>query len=102
MKVTILRIEGCPNWELARDRVEAAAARTGVDVDLEIRAVVSDDDAVGLGFTGSPTILVSGANPFGGDVTGDLACRLYDTELGSEGAPAQAQIEAALLREANA
>ena len=96
MKVTILRIEGCPNWELARDRVEAAAARTGIDVDLEIRAVVSGDDAVALGFTGSPTILVAGSNPFGGDVTGNIACRLYDTELGSEGSPSPAQIEAAL------
>lgn len=97
MKVTILRIEGCPNWELAVDRVREAAARHGARVDVDIRAVTVDDDPEAMGFTGSPTILVEGRNAFGGQATGNLACRVYETDAGTQGAPSVDQIADALF-----
>lgn len=49
-----------------------------------------------LGFSGSPTILVDGQDPFADqDAPIGLACRLYATEEGLQGAPTIAQLRGA-------
>lgn len=95
----MLSIEDCPNVELARDRIQAAALRRGLGPDVAVRVLTAADEPAVLGFTGSPTILVNGQNPFGGTPTQDLACRRYETDAGWEGAPSVEQIEAVLASE---
>lgn len=87
-EITLLHVPDCPNLALARDRVVEAAEQAGVGVRVEERLVFGLSDAAELGFTGSPTILVDGVDPFAdtGSVP-SMACRLYRTDEGVQGAP---------------
>ncbi len=97
--VTVLYFGGCPSWQTAIERVHAAAARTGVEVQVSTRAVESNEDANRLGFTGSPTILLNGTDPFAkpGQVPA-LACRVYSTLDGLAGSPTVDQLVDALIQ----
>ncbi|MGA8980263.1 MAG: thioredoxin family protein [Pedococcus sp.] len=97
--VTVLHFDGCPSWQTAIERVHAASARTGVRVTVSTRAVGSTEDADRLGFTGSPTILLNGTDPFAqpGDVPA-LACRVYATPDGLAGSPTVDQLVDALTQ----
>lgn len=78
--VVIQYFDGCPGWELARIHLEEAAAKLGVVITIEVQRIETLDGAKRVGFSGSPTILISGRDPFGipGAAPG-LACRLYAT-----------------------
>ena len=98
MKVELLHIVECPNWEEAGVRLRAALDAMGqpaVDIDYEL--LQTPDDAARRPFAGSPTILIDGEDPFpsGGPLT-VLACRVYRTETGLAGAPTVEQLTAAL------
>ena len=95
--VAVLYFAECPNWHTALARVSAASARTGVQVRLTTREVKSTEEAELLGFTGPPTILLDGADPFAkcGAVPA-LACRVYATPAGLAGSPSVDQLAAAL------
>ena len=69
----------------------------GLDVDLSYELVESPEDAVQVGFHGSPSILIDGVDPFATEETQvGYACRLYFTESGPAEAPSVEQIEIAL------
>jgi hypothetical protein len=88
MKVTLLHVEGCPTKKLAESRVMVAAEEVGLSVELSSRTVESVAEANRLGFGGSPTVLIDGVDVFPGSSSHDgLACRLYRTAHGLEGAP---------------
>ncbi|MHB1709919.1 MAG: thioredoxin family protein [Acidimicrobiales bacterium] len=77
MNVTILYIEDCPNLEpLMAELNDLLAERTDVTVATTI--VRTDDEALRLGFHGSPTVLVDGHDPFPApsEPVG-LSCRQY-------------------------
>lgn len=87
MEITLLGVEDCPNLALARRRLTAAVGRAGVTATVDERIVTAGDIATGLEFRGSPTILVDGHDPFPAAAPGGLACRLYPTPAGPQGAP---------------
>ncbi len=61
--------------------------------------VTSAEQADAVGFRGSPTILVDGADPFADpDAPTGLACRIYRTAAGVEPAPTVEQFRAVLSR----
>lgn len=95
MCVTLQYFDGCPHWQLADERLRAVSAELGLHVTYQ--KVTSPEEAETLGFHGSPTILVSGRDPFAGDPepTG-MACRIYDTPDGPAGSPTVDQLRAAL------
>ena len=96
--VTVLYFGGCPSWQTALERVHAAAAQSGVPVQVSTLAVESDEDAVRMGFTGSPTVLMEGTDPFVQPGSSPaLACRLYATPAGLAGSPTIDQLVAALI-----
>lgn len=100
MKVEILHINDCPNWEEAGRRVREALAVTGRDdVAVTFRLLRTSDDASRVPFGGSPTITIDGADlfPAGVRIT-DLACRVYSTPGGLAGLPAVGQLTDALQR----
>lgn len=98
MKVEILHIDDCPNWEEAGRRTGAALKATGHEhVTVKFRRLQTSDDASRVPFAGSPTILVDGADlfPTGSRIT-DLACRVYPTPDGLAGLPTDEQLVDAL------
>lgn len=98
MDVTLLYFDGCPNWTLAHDRLAEAMRRAGLDErSVSYREVTRLEDAEAVGFRGSPTILIDGHDPFGGEADAvGFACRLYQTPAGPDGAPSADQLLAVL------
>lgn len=98
MEITLLAVADCPHVGLARERIAVALGRIGRRVHTLERVIAGDDEATSLGFRGSPTILIDGTDPFPSDGSPGLACRLYPTEHGLQGAPTVDQLVEALTR----
>ncbi len=95
--VTVLYFGGCPSWRTALERVHTAAEQAGVQVRVATGTVETNEDAERLGFTGSPTILIGGRDPFSQpEVVPALACRMYSTPGGLAGSPTVDQLVRAL------
>ncbi|MEN2738928.1 hypothetical protein ABCS02_14150 [Microbacterium sp. X-17] len=98
MRVRVLHIDECSNWEEAGTRTRQALDAIGLtDVPVEYVLIRTAGEAEDAGFAGSPTITVDGEDlfPSGGRTT-DLACRVYLTDTGLAGAPTRTQLERAL------
>ena len=101
MKVTVLYLDGCPHWQLARARARLAAEALGCRIVIEARPVELAEEAAQLQFTGSPTLLIDGVDPFELRAAFPaLGCRLYQTNEGLQGAPSQADLEEVISRRA--
>ena len=97
MDVTVQYFDGCPNWHTAVDHIREAAARAGVSAVVTTVPVETEQDAQRLGFTGSPTVLVNGADPFAVPAAVPaLACRVFATPAGPAGAATIGQLVDAL------
>ncbi|MGE0029048.1 MAG: thioredoxin family protein [Thermoleophilia bacterium] len=98
MRITLRYFDGCPNWRIAEERLRAALADAGSPAAaITLERVQSHEEAVRLAFRGSPTVLIDGRDPFA-DPRADvgLACRVYATPDGLQGAPTRDQLRAAL------
>ena len=91
-------VEGCPNLPVTRQRLALALDAVGRgDIDIRLRMVRTDAEAGELGFTGSPTILIDGSDPFPDrHAMVGLSCRLYRTAEGPSGSPTIEQLTTAL------
>lgn len=98
MEVTLLYFDGCPNWTVARDRLQEALRLARLeDTRVSLRRVTSPQAAEAVGFRGSPSVLIDGRDPFGGEaVAGVFACRVYQTPAGPQGVPSLGQFVEAL------
>jgi hypothetical protein len=96
-RILIRYFDGCPHWRIADERVRAALGQSRLDATIGYETVETIDDAIGTGFRGSPTILIDGIDPFPtGDAPPALACRIYPTPAGPQGAPTVEELIAAL------
>ena len=84
MTLEILYVEGCPHVDGLLERV-----REVTDVPVTTRLVGSEAEAVARGMSGSPTLLVDGADPFAGSGAAGLSCRI-------DGVPSVERLRAAL------
>ena len=90
-RLEVLHVPDCPNLSRLVDRLSQVT-----DLPVVTRVVRTDADAVRLGMTGSPTLLVDGVDPFPAGECG-LSCRLYRNESGAPIAvPILEQLRAAL------
>ena len=99
MKIELLYFDGCPNYEALVPQLRRILAREGIEADVQLRRVETQEQAARLRFLGSPTVRVGGSDveeaakarrDFG------LKCRLYWTLSGLQGAPPDEWILAAV------
>ena len=102
MKIEILYFDGCPNHDLAEQRVREALDELELGAKAEIvRVSVKDENmAKEMRFPGSPTVRVNGADvaPGSSEESFSLRCRVYPTSSGFQGAPDKNSIRAAIER----
>ena len=93
-KITLQYFDGCPNWQLARDRLREALRSIGRDDGaVTYEKIETPEQAEEARFRGSPTILVDGRDPFADEEAPvGLSCRIFRTEAGAQGAPSVAQL----------
>ena len=99
MKVEVLYFAGCRNHEAFMPRLRTLLDRAGVDEEVRLVHVESDDEAQATGFLGSPSLRVDGRDVEAGAAErGDfgLKCRLYQTSGGLSGTPPDELVLAAL------
>ena len=99
MKIELLYWKGCPSYPEAQELLASVLRERGVEADVELREVTTDEEARELRFPGSPTIRVDGADvdPAGADARPALTCRIYHLEDGRVSpVPSREQLEAAL------
>jgi len=102
MTIQLLYFDGCPNHEPVLVRLRELVARLATDAEIVPRRVETDEEAQRLRFLGSPTVRVDGRDVEPGvNVRDDFAlkCRLYRTQEGLTGAPAEELLLAALAAE---
>jgi hypothetical protein len=78
--IEVLWWEGCPSTERAVDELREALVELGLNgVEVVRREIRTDEEAAAARFSGSPTVLVDGADvvaPPDGEPMG-LTCRVY-------------------------
>ncbi len=97
MKVEVLYFDGCPTYKMATKTLQTVLAEEGIEAEVELVAINSDEEAQRLRFPGSPTVRVDGRDLFPAPEREDwrLGCRVYATPEGLSGSPS-----AEMLREA--
>ncbi len=84
VNVRFLYYEECPSHDVALDRLRQVLAEEGIQAEIEIIKVETEEQAQRLRFIGSPTILVNGQDldPPPPDAHYGLTCRAYRLEDG--------------------
>lgn len=98
MDIRLRYFDGCPGWELALERLRDALRETGREgEEIALERLESPEQAEALGFTGSPTIVIDGVDPFAeAEAPVGMMCRVYRSDRGFEPAPSPEQIREAL------
>jgi len=105
VEITFLYFEGCPSHAAALARLRQVMAEEGVQAEIEIVKVETDEQAQGRRFVGSPTILINGQDidPLPAGIQVALTCRAYRLEDGRiSPLPSAAMIRRALRSAAGA
>jgi len=101
-KVEILYFDGCPSYKEAEKTVRSILAEEGVEADVELVSVNTDEEARRLAFPGSPTIRADGRDLFPSGTRERehwrLGCRVYATPDGLKGHPTEEMLRDALAR----
>lgn len=83
MRVEVLFVPGCPNYEPALERLKRVLVSEGLDVEVYGVPVNAGQDATALMFPGSPTIRIDGEDVELTQTNAPgLTCRLYANRTG--------------------
>jgi len=84
MNVTFLYFEDCPSYDVALERLRLVMAEEGIEADVKVIKVETEEQAHSLQFIGSPTIRVNGQDidPPAAATPYRLTCRAYQLEDG--------------------
>jgi hypothetical protein len=98
MRIDVLHIEDCANWDAAGRLIIDVLSELGVaDVSPRFTVIRSTADAARLPFAGSPTILIDGVDIVGNTAPiVDLACRIYREGGRSAGIPSRETVREAI------
>jgi hypothetical protein len=82
MELTLLAVPACPNASAFEEQLAAALASYPGTV-VHRREVADEQEAMGAGMHGSPTLLIDGVDPFAAPGQApSMSCRLYRDEAG--------------------
>lgn len=99
MRIEFRYWEGCPSHPEAMELLERVLRERGIEADVVVRHVGTQEEAEELRFPGSPTILVDGrdVDPQGATARPALNCRIYRLPNGKVSpVPSREQLEDAL------
>jgi hypothetical protein len=99
VEVELLYWDGCPSHPEALALLREVMDERGVGEQIDVREVLTHEQAVELRFPGSPTIRVDGrdVDPEGADWPPGLSCRVYRLPDGRPSpVPSRQQLEEAL------
>ncbi len=84
IEVTFLYYEDCPSHEQALERLRAVMQEEGIQAQVKVIKVETEEEAQRLRFVGSPTILMNGQDidPPSAGAHYALTCRAYRLESG--------------------
>ena len=95
MRIEILYVPGCPNYEPAVQRLQAVLESQSLQAEIRSVSVRTEAQAIALSFPGSPTIRINGKDVEPSRIaTPGLACRLY---ANGSGVPSQEALRLAIL-----
>jgi hypothetical protein len=98
-EIELLVIPDCPHAAAAAELITTAVADTGVKATITRTIIATEYEARQRCFTGSPTILFNGSDPFTRPhASVALACRPYSTPDGLRGVPGLRDLRQALKR----
>ncbi|WP_149361910.1 thioredoxin family protein [Lolliginicoccus suaedae] len=94
MTIEILHVPHCPHVTTAEQRLHEAHDRLGLPRLAIVRTeLASEPETRDHPFAGSPTILINGRDVIpGAPRVHQLACRIYRTTAGPDGAPSVDQV----------
>ena len=90
MKITLMLTENCAHHDESRALVDEAIAETGVDAEVEVVTVRTDEEARAARILGSPTIRVDGRDieyPENEPEETQPGCRYYNSPAGWQPLP---------------
>ena len=83
MRIEVLYVPGCPNYEPAVERLQAVLESQSLQAEICSVPINSEEQAKALLFPGSPTIRIDGKDVEPHEtVAPSLACRLYGNRSG--------------------
>jgi hypothetical protein len=99
MKIELLYFDGCPTYEPAEQALKQVLLEEGIESQIQLIAVNTNEEAQRMQFPGSPTIRVNGRNLFPAAQRQDWGrgCRMYTTPEGLRSAPTKTMLREALL-----
>ena len=99
VRIELLYFDECPNYERYLPRLRRLLDEEALGGEVALRRVETNREAVEARFLGSPSVRVNGVDVEpGADARSDfgLKCRLYRSEEGLSGIPADAWVRAAV------
>jgi hypothetical protein len=99
MKIDVVHIDECPNWEDAGKVLAEVLDELGItEASITFTLISTPEDAAAHHFAGSPTILIDGVDAVpGAELTIDLACRIYRDGPRTAGRPSKETLRQAVL-----
>lgn len=83
MRIEILYVPGCPNYEPAVEKLHAVLESQSLQAEIRSVPISSEGQAKALSFPGSPTIRIEGKDVKPSQTTAHgLTCRLYENGSG--------------------
>jgi hypothetical protein len=100
MRIELLYFDGCTTYVAATRTLQEVLSELGVEADVKLVAVNTEEEARRLRFPGSPTIRVDGRDlfPVPERSVCALGCRTYATPEGLKGYPTREMVRDGLAR----
>ncbi|MCJ7773436.1 MAG: DUF2703 domain-containing protein [Desulfobacterales bacterium] len=91
--IDLLYFDDCPSWIIALGYLQETLKDVGIDCEINLIKIETNEEALKNKFPGSPTIKVNGSDIFPTNHKNyALGCRVYQTPQGFRGSPSKEMI----------